>query len=423
MEKNRNFKFVILDEKKFKRFASTHTQESFMQTIELGNLKKKSNIIPHYVGVLENEKIICASLVLEQKSFLYFKTFYAPRGFLIDYYDNDLLKFFTFKLTKYVKKHNGFRIIIDPNVIYQVRSSDGDEINNKKYDDIVSNIENVGFKHFGFNLYFEAMQTRWAYRLELNDTYQNLKDKFSKSTRKNIDTCYKKGLRVRKGSIDDLPSMSNIFDLTSKRKDFSGRNLSYYNDMYESMNELMTIYVAYIDPDIYYKSSIENLNEEKKHNLEIENKMKVDMVGKKLINQKETSDRLIKKLEDEVVKAEKFKNDNPKGKDIGFLLSMKSGLEYLTLTSGILTEYKDFTPKYAMYDQHIKDAIDQGFKYVNLYGITGCFDSKSKYYGMYEFKKGFNGNVIELVGQFEKEIGFIGVFYSVVSFLKKFIKK
>ena len=189
--------------------------------------------------------------------------------------------------------------------------------------------------------------------------------------------------------------------------------------MYKHMNELMTIYIAYIDSNIYYQNTLNALNDEKENNVKIQNKMKVDMVGNKLKNQKETSDRLIQKYEEELKKAEDFKKENPVSKDVGALLSLKSGNEYLTLSSGILEEYRSFMPKYAMYDEHVKDALKGKYKWVDFYGITGCFYKNDKYYGIYEFKKGFNGNVVELVGQFEKKIS---SFYTVYAFLKKIRK-
>jgi len=128
--------------------------------------------------------------------------------------------------------------------------------------------------------------------------------------------------------------------------------------------------------------------------------MEKDNVGNKLINQKATSDKLLDKYEEEVKLAEQFQKDYPKGKDIGVLISIKSGLEYLTLYSGILVEYKKFTPKYAMYNEHILDAYEYGIPNVNFYGISGIFDPNDKNYGMFEFKKGFGGNVVELIGEF-----------------------
>ena len=151
--------------------------------------------------------------------------------------------------------------------------------------------------------------------------------------------------------------------------------------------------------------------------------MQKDMVGNKLKNQLDTSNKLLEKYKEELLKAEQFKEDYPNGKDIGVLLSMKSGNEFLTLSSGMLEEYKSFTPKYALYDEHVKDALKLGFKWVDFYGISGCFDKNDKFYGIYEFKKGFNGNSVELVGQFEKQISSFGYLYNIAKRMKKILKK
>ena len=413
--------FKIITEKEFKAFAEIHDQESFMQTVELGNLKKELGNKVHYLGVIKNKKIIAATLLLEENSVLKKKTFYAPRGFLIDYNDMELLTFFTNNIKKFIKEKKGFMLTIDPNVIYQIRTSDGDIIEEEtKNDTLIDNLKTLGYKHFGFNKYLEALQVRWEYRLELNKPYEEIKANFSKSTRKNIDACYKKGLLVRRGKIEDLPTMSEIFECTSKRKDFFYRSLEYYQKMYKHMKDLMTIYIAYLDPNIYLEHTENMLKEEEKNNKQIEEKMKNSCVGQKLKNQKETSDKLIEKYKEELEKAKRFKKENPNGKDVGVLLSMKSGNEYLTLSSGVLEEYKSFTPKYAMYDYHIKDAYEMGYKYIDFYGITGDFDKNNKYYGIYEFKKGFNGNVVELVGQFSLKVT---NFYNIYMILKKIKNK
>lgn len=182
------------------------------------------------------------------------------------------------------------------------------------------------------------------------------------------------------------------------------------------MKNLMTIYIAYLDPNVYYDHTKDLLDNEMRNNEEIEKKMQVDNVGNKLLKKKETSDTLLNKYRLELEKALKFKEEHPNGLDVGCLLSLRSGNEYLTLSSGVLEEYKCFTPKYLMYEHHIKEAYKEGFKYCNFYGITGDFNPKGKYYGIYEFKKGFNGNVVELIGQFDLPVT---KFYFLYQFLRK----
>ncbi len=413
--------FVTLNEKEFASFTKKYPLSSFMQTIELGHLKEHQGLKVHYVGVREGKKIVAATLMEEHPSILGKTWFYAPRGLLVDYHDTQLLTFFTEELKKYIKERKGFRLIIDPNYIYRTRSSEGDLRDpDDKDDEAFQNLISLGYVHFGFNKYLEAMQVRYAYRLKLDKPYEEIKKTFSKSTRKNMDSCYKKGLRVRKGTIDDLPIMEELFENTARRKEFFFRDLAYYKEMYQYMGNLMTIYIAYVDPKTYLDCAKEQLKNEEDNYQVILKKMETGMVGAKLKSQKETGEHLLEKYKEEVNKAKQFKKDYPEGKSIGCLLSLRSGNEYLTLTSGSLAEYHSFTPKYALYDQHIQDAYQEGFKACNFYGISGNFTKENNpFYGLYEFKKGFGGEVIEYIGQFTLPVT---GFNSVYNFLKKFKK-
>lgn len=244
--------FCILTEDEFRSFSKSCTWASFMQTVELAHLKEELGSKIHYVGVKEDGNIVAGSLMLEDTTILGKKMFYAPRGLLVDYHNKELLTFFTKSLKKYIKKQGGFILTIDPNVIYRVRTSDGEiDKNNPSDHESIQNLKDLGYKHYGFNIYLDSRQARWCYRFTLDEDYESKKVKFSKSTRKNIDFCIKKGLMVREGTIDDLKVMAEIFEVTSKRRDFFSRSLDYYQKMYKHMKDLMTIYIAYLDPNIY----------------------------------------------------------------------------------------------------------------------------------------------------------------------------
>lgn len=417
-------KFYVLCESEFKQFVDNNSNASFMQTLEYANLRKQLGSIVHFVGIKENDKIIAATMILENSIIFNQKIFYAPRGLLVDYHNKKTLAFFTKELKKYIKKQGGFILTIDPNVIYRVRTSDGEiDPSNQDNEEAIQNLLSLGYHHHGFDLYFNSRQARWCYRFTLDEDYESKKVKFSKSTRKNIDFCVKKGLMIREGSINDLEVMSEIFELTSKRKDFFSRSLDYYQKMYQNMKNLMTIYIAYLDPNVYYNHTLSLLEDARKSYEIVLDKMKKDMVGSKLLSQKENALKQIEKYEKELREAEEFKKNNPKGKDIGCLLSLRSGNEYLTLSSGVLEEYKKFTPKYLMYEHHIKEAYKEGFQYCNFYGITGDFNPEGKYYGIYEFKKGFNGNVIEYIGEFDLKITNFYIIYKLLKRIKKFIRR
>lgn len=211
--------FSVLTEQEYQKFISNNDMTSFMQTVELSNLKKELGSKVHFVGVKKDKKVVAGSMILEDTTILNKKLFYAPRGLIVDYQDKELLDFFTSELKKYIKSNNGFILTIDPNVIYRVRTSDGEiDPNNIANDSAINNLISLGYKHHGFNLYLDTMQARWCYRISLDEDYESKKVKFSKSTRKNIDFCVKKGLMVREGTINDLEIMSEILRLLLKEK-------------------------------------------------------------------------------------------------------------------------------------------------------------------------------------------------------------
>ena len=96
--------FVVLKENEFKKFAYNHEQASFFQTINWGKLKSENGWGMELVGVKDNKKIIAATMILSKMTPIKKKMLYAPRGFLIDYNDFELVKFFTEEIKKYAKK-------------------------------------------------------------------------------------------------------------------------------------------------------------------------------------------------------------------------------------------------------------------------------------------------------------------------------
>ena len=415
--------FVELTEKEFEKFANSSEEETYMQTLDLKRFKENNNIKCYLVGVKEKNKVVAATLMYSIGTFMKKKRFYSSRGFLIDYNNNKLLTFFVDNIKKYIKEKNGMSLTIDPNVIYRVRNSNGEIIDDNKNDKIIEDLKKLGFIHFGFNNYFETMQVRWVYRLELSGTYEELKNNFIKSTRKNVEATYNNGVQIRIGNVEDIKSLSKIFKETAERDQFNTKSYEYYKSMFESMPNNIKLYMAYIDPKLCLSKTEEKLKNEEANNKEIEEKMKTGMVGNKLLNKKEVSDNLIQKYKEEINNAKELLKEHPDGVDIGALISMKSGTDYISLSSGTLTQYKKFYPKYALYDAHIKDAYEMGFKYVNFYGIAGDFDPSNKYYGIYEFKKGFNGNVVEYIGEFTLPIGKTYKIFNSLKKIKKRIKK
>ena len=46
-------------------------------------------------------------------------------------------------------------------------------------------------------------------------------------------------------------------------------------------------------------------------------------------------------------------------------------------------------------------AVDKGYKLFNFYGIDGNLNEDGEMHGVYEFKRGFGGEVREYIGEFD----------------------
>ena len=91
------------------------------------------------------------------------------------------------------------------------------------------------------------------------------------------------------------------------------------------------------------------------------------------------------------------------------------GDEIIYLYSGSYSKYMNFNAQYLIQWYMIKHGIENKYKRYNFYGITGNFDKNDKDYGVYDFKKGFNGYVEEYIGDFELPLNW----YYYISKIKK----
>ena len=103
-----------LTEKEFQNFSKKHPLRNFMETVEIGNLRKKNGWTVKYLGLRKNKKIIGATMLLSRKRHFNMNEFYALRGPLLDYSNDNEVETFLKELKDYVKKNNGYCLRIDP---------------------------------------------------------------------------------------------------------------------------------------------------------------------------------------------------------------------------------------------------------------------------------------------------------------------
>lgn len=407
-------KFQEITEKEYREFWENHPLKTFLSAPEISKLREKSNWTTYYVGVKEEKKLVAATMLLSHKRHFGKYEFYSPRGYLLDFKNKELLEFFTNELKKYIKDKKGYVLRIDPYVIYKERDIDGniveDGIDNS---DVVNNLQNLGFK----KVKTENMeQVGWMFSLNLDGkTEEQILKEMKPNTRNTIRKAEKFGITVNEISYDELDRFQNIMVETGERKGFGVRKLSYFQEMYKLFHDKNE--VKYFITELDLNAYIKRLEEEKQ---EKEEKLNSLSDAKYNDGQKKNLTNEIASIDKRIIDSNKIKEES--GKDVITLsgsMFMLIKPEVIYLSSGNYEEYMKFNSQYLIQWELIKYGIENGFKKHNFYGIPANINEHPKDYGIYEFKRGFNGVVEELIGEFALPITWHYNLFELIHKIKK----
>lgn len=406
--------FEELTEKEFTDFVETRPEKNFFQTVMMKNRIAKNDLETYLVGVKENGSVIGASFIAETgHHFMGKKTYEAYKGFILDYHNQQLLKFMTEEVKKFLKNKNGLRLIIDPYIVNVSRDMDANEIDGVDNRDVRKYLEELGYRYNE-----DGEQVKWCYCLDINGkSSEELFNEMRPSTRNNINkTISKFKLNIRTLERNQLAEFKKITSDTCERRDFMDKTLEYYQDMYDFFGDDVTFKICELNCDTYIKS-LEEENENLKRRVEelsdsSSNKKKKETMRKDIENN-------LKKIDDTKNLKEKKGNIIP----LSAAMFVLYGDEIVYLFSGSYEELMKFCGQYRLQWEIIKYAADHGYKRYNFYGIQDVFNPQGKDYGVYEFKKGFGGYVEELLGSFILPLSFETTIYDLLRKLKRIVKK
>lgn len=407
-------KFVEIKETEYEKFWENHPLKTFLSSKEIGMLREKNGWNKYFVGLKENNKVIAATMLVSHKRRLSKYEFYAPRGFLINFNDTKIVNLFVKEIKKFIKERNGYILRIDPYVINKERDIDGnivnDGIDNTK---VIENLKQLGFKKVSEK---DMEQVGWMFSLGLEGkTEEEILKEMKPNTRNTIRKAEKFGIEIKELSYDELDKFEDIMIETGARKNFSIRKLDYFQEMYNLFYDKKQI--KYYITELNLKKYIEKLEKEK---LEKEEKIKSLSDAKYNEGQKKGLTNEIMSLEKRIKESTEIIKS--KGKDVitlsGSMFIMIQP-EIIYLSSGNYEEYMKFNSQYLIQWEMIKYGIKNNFKKHNFYGIPANINTHPKDYGIYEFKRGFNGYVEELIGEFELPITWHYSLFKLIHKIKK----
>ena len=394
----------VKDIEKFEydNFVKKHEKSHFLQSYAWGEFVRESRgLIPHYVGVKnENKKLIAATMLLEKKLPFGYSYFYAPRGFVVDFWNKELLSFFTNEIKKYIKEKKAIFLKIDPDIIWSKKDNNDNEIELDKDPNIVfNNLKELNFRHLGFTKNFETMQPRYTFRINMDRPFEEIENNFSKTTKQKKKKAISLNTKVREASYDEIDIFNNLMTITENRKDFVSHDLEYYKKLFEiyNKNNRFTIFLVIINLDeIIKKYEDEIVSYEKELNsFPNENLSKSQNTRKKEIEKELPSHRQI---------LEKYiESRNEYGSEI--VLNAHAIIEYGTkawvLYAGNHNILTSTYSNYKTYYEHMKYCYKNGIKLYDQFGTIGDLSNNNPRLGLHEFKKKFGGNYIEFIGEFD----------------------
>lgn len=167
MKESSKMKFTKLNINEYRSFVEQQFSH-YTQSMDLYDYRINRAGGVHIVGVKENGNVVAACLLTDARIFKVFKYFYTHRGPVMDFTNLALVEFFFKKLTHYVSMRRGVFILVDPYVLENIRSADGEIIehfNNKQWFKVMNKL---GYQHQGFTTGYSAMsQIRWHSILDL----------------------------------------------------------------------------------------------------------------------------------------------------------------------------------------------------------------------------------------------------------------
>ncbi len=391
-----------LTKEEFNEYASKHPLNMFFQSSYWGELKSITGWKHFMVGIKNDGKIEAATLILGKKIPIFNRyIYYAPRGFLIDYNNTELLKKFTLEVKKYLKKKKGIFIKINPYLIYQERDINGDIVENGiDNKNVVEELKKLGFIHTGFTInYGKDLEPRWISVLDLEGkTEEGLLKDMRSTTRWGINNSYKHGLKLVEIDKTRINEFKKLMEHTGERRGFIDRSEAYYEKMYDAFSKDDKIKIMLVELDI--DEYLYNLNNQKQQNLlkQVEAKNKPDSAKAKRVLKELQSQ--FESLEKRISNLEKLQKEKGNKIVVAGGLFMTFGTQVVSLFGASYREYMKFNGQFFLNFKMIKYALNNGYKKYNFYGITGEFNEDSEMFGLFDFKRGFNAHVEELIGEF-----------------------
>ena len=384
-------RIIELTISEFDNFTTNHPLRNYCQTSKYAKVMGEKGFGYDYIGYQDDSNnLVAASLILTKKIGPFNKFAYAPKGFLIDYYNNELLRMFVRDISTYYKKKGFIFIKINPEIIIgQLNPEKNFMPDYNQNVNIIDSLKDLGFRRRREIKPLDFVMPRINPYINLKKyNINNLSDK----CKTNIKNCDKRGLMLEVATSKDIQILYDII------KDNTYEDINYYRNLLNVYNTEAELLLIKVD----YNICLANAQKQYEHELDDNNywnsMIQRDNNEKNLTEKMESDKRLLKYKEEMIAATERLKKE--KYQYVGGAIVIKYQNRVSIVASGFKKNDNYLAPGYFLYNnltQRYKDDYD----YLDLFGLSSNFNPDSEYYSFNEEKLAFDPTIYEFIGEFD----------------------
>ena len=395
-----DLEFALLSDDEFEAFALAHPQNSFLQSVDFARFQRARGQQVEMFGARRNGELVAAGKLNTTTTRLGYTVLECAKGPLLDYTDPDLLPAVVGLLRQRATERKAAELRISPNLKYVARDEDGAEhpevLDNRP---LLARLGGLGFAHQGLEMNFVNVNWMFVKDLTAAADAEELIMGTSYRTRKAIRKAEKNGVFLEQATLETLDDFYGALSTAGDGKGFVYRERAYYENLLRTTNpEFTKLMMAKIDIPAYRKSITERLAAESATADGL--RREVEETGsKKKANRLKVVQDLVDSYERSLKDIERFP-DSVGVATVAAIHFICYADEVVCVIGGTVQDYIYFNGATSLYWGMMLHALEKGYPRYNFYGTFGISGEDQEGHGGYEFKKGFGGEVVQLVGDF-----------------------
>ena len=305
-----------------------------LQTWEWGEFKRETGRWTPLRLAFERDGRIVAMASLLTRSMGPLKVMYVSKGPALDYADVDLAERVFRELERRADRLGDVWLKIDPDVIRATGlPKAAEEYIHHAGGEIAGTLRRRGWRYSDSQVQFRNTMT-----IDLRRSEEEILAAMSGNTRRKIRVAAKKGVVIRVASIEDLPLLYQLYQVTGERDKFLIRSFAYYRRAWEQF-------------------------------------MRAGLAQALIAEHK--------------------------GVAIAHVILFHFGSKCWYFYGASSNEERERMPNYALQWAAIRWAKAQGYQVYDMWGAPDVFDESDSMWGVYQFKRGFRGRLTRHIGAWD----------------------